>query len=128
VAGSFLGAGLAYNFTRTFFLGLEGRYLWTSQTDFDFENAGERIDANLTIEGIQATLNIGFRFYASLGPLRLFSATPAFQRACPIICNGECCVVKRKRAGPGTPNGLTASERRAVRVFHNLQIVQYCIE
>jgi opacity protein-like surface antigen len=62
VAGGFLGAGIAYNFTREFFLGLEGKYLWTSNADFDIHTAGEQVDTNFRIEGVQATVNLGFRF------------------------------------------------------------------
>lgn len=60
VAGGFLGGGLAYNFTRQFFLGIEGKYLWTSNADFEIH--GEHVDTNLKIEGVQGTVNLGFRF------------------------------------------------------------------
>jgi opacity protein-like surface antigen len=62
VAGGFLGAGIAYNFTREFFLGLEGKYLWTSDADFDVRIETERVHANLRIEGVQGALVLGMRF------------------------------------------------------------------
>lgn len=62
VAGGFLGAGLSVNLSKQFFLGIEGRYLWTSKTDFDVRDAGETSRAEFTLEGIQGTVNIGFRF------------------------------------------------------------------
>lgn len=62
VAGAFLGAGLSVNLGRQFFLGIEGKYLWTSETDFDIHNGGERSRADFKIEGLQGTFNIGFRF------------------------------------------------------------------
>ncbi|MGA3084641.1 MAG: outer membrane beta-barrel protein [Thermodesulfobacteriota bacterium] len=52
--GGFLGLGAIFNVTPKLFVGLEGKYLWTTQSSF--------IDAETSLNGIQATFNIGFRF------------------------------------------------------------------
>ncbi len=52
--GGFIGLGAIFNVTPKFFFGLEGKYLWTTQSTF------LGVDADL--KGIQATGNIGFRF------------------------------------------------------------------
>lgn len=62
VGGGFLGAGLSLNLSKQFFLGVEGKYLWTSKTDFDVHNGEEISKADFKIEGIQGTFNMGFRF------------------------------------------------------------------
>ena len=55
--GSFLGIGVQFNVTPDVFVGLEGRYLWTTSSDF---NEVGILGTNLN--GAQATFNIGFRF------------------------------------------------------------------
>jgi opacity protein-like surface antigen len=52
--GGFLGLGALFNVTPKFFFGLEGKYLWTTKSTF--------IDAETDLNGIQATVNVGFRF------------------------------------------------------------------
>ena len=52
--GGFLGLGAIYNVTPRVFVGLEGKYLWTTKSGF--------YDEDINLDGIQATLNIGFRF------------------------------------------------------------------
>ena len=52
--GGFLGLGATFNFTPRFFVGVEGKYLWTTTTTV--------INADVNLTGIQATANIGFRF------------------------------------------------------------------
>jgi len=52
--GGFLGLGARFNVTPKIFLGLEGKYLWTTKSTFN--------NAETDLTGIQATLNIGFRF------------------------------------------------------------------
>jgi opacity protein-like surface antigen len=59
LAGGFLGAGVAYNFTSRFFLGLEAKYLWTESASFTIQ--GERVES-LKVEGVQGTAILGFRF------------------------------------------------------------------
>jgi opacity protein-like surface antigen len=52
--GGFLGLGATFNVTPKLFVGLEGKYLWTTQSSFT--------DAETSLNGILATFNIGFRF------------------------------------------------------------------
>jgi opacity protein-like surface antigen len=54
--GVFLGIGAQYNITPTVFVGLEGKYLWTTKTTFSDTNA------DIDLSGIQGTINLGFRF------------------------------------------------------------------
>jgi opacity protein-like surface antigen len=54
--GGFLGIGTQYNFTPNLFVGLEGKYLWTTKTTF------RDTDGEMDLSGIQATINLGFRF------------------------------------------------------------------
>ncbi len=62
VAGGFLGAGVTWNFTREFFLGLEGKYLWTSTAHLNVDIGQQTFHPNFTLEGAQGTVNIGYRF------------------------------------------------------------------
>ena len=52
--GGFLGLGGTFNLTPRLFIGLEGKYLWTTTATI--------INAKTNLTGIQATANIGFRF------------------------------------------------------------------
>ncbi len=52
--GGFVGLGATFNFTPRLFVGVEGKYLWTTTTTV--------INADVNLTGIQATANIGFRF------------------------------------------------------------------
>jgi opacity protein-like surface antigen len=54
--GGFLGIGTQYNITPNIFVGLEGKYLWTTKTTFS------DTDKDIGLDGIQATINLGFRF------------------------------------------------------------------
>jgi opacity protein-like surface antigen len=54
--GGFLGIGTQYNITPAVFLGIEGKYLWTTKTTFT------NTDKDVGLEGIQATINLGYRF------------------------------------------------------------------
>ncbi len=54
--GGFLGIGAQYNITPNVFVGLEGKYLWTTKTTF------RDTDSEIDLGGIQATVNLGFRF------------------------------------------------------------------
>jgi opacity protein-like surface antigen len=54
--GGFLGLGAQYNFTPKVFVGVEGKYLWTTKTTF------RDTDAEVDLGGIQATVNLGYRF------------------------------------------------------------------
>ncbi|HVN98208.1 MAG TPA: hypothetical protein VMT62_17415, partial [Syntrophorhabdaceae bacterium] len=62
VAGGFVGAGMTYNITKEFFLGLEGKYLWTTKASLSGSWMGIPVDTGFRIEGLHATLNIGYRF------------------------------------------------------------------
>jgi outer membrane protein W len=57
VLGYFLGLGANYNFTRTVYLGLEGKYFWAQPT---FNVQG--VDVKINIDGIYLTANVGYRF------------------------------------------------------------------
>ena len=54
--GGFAGLGMNYNFSPTTYVGLEGKYLWTSDASFSAAHVKYKLD------GIIATLNLGFRF------------------------------------------------------------------
>lgn len=54
--GGFAGLGMNYNFSPTAYVGLEGKYLWTSDASFSAAHVKYKLD------GIIATLNLGFRF------------------------------------------------------------------
>jgi hypothetical protein len=56
LGGGFLGAGASLKITPNFFIGLEGKYLWTST--FTINNIGTDINLN----GWIATFNLGFLF------------------------------------------------------------------
>ncbi len=53
--GGYLGGGIHYNITRQFFLGVEGKYLWTEQASFSGING-------FKLDGIFSNAVIGFRF------------------------------------------------------------------
>ncbi len=44
------------------FVGLEGKYLWTSRATLRATRAGVPVDANFKLEGVLGTVNIGHRF------------------------------------------------------------------
>jgi opacity protein-like surface antigen len=52
--GGFLGLGATFNFTPRLFVGVEGKYLWTTTATV--------INAKMNLNGILATAGIGFRF------------------------------------------------------------------
>ena len=56
LAGGFLGAGATIKVSPTVFLGLEGKYLWTTNLKLD------NLETDINLNGIQATLNLGFLF------------------------------------------------------------------
>lgn len=56
LAGGFLGAGATLKVSPTVFLGLEGKYLWTTNLTLD------NFESDINLNGIQATLNLGFLF------------------------------------------------------------------
>ena len=60
--GGFAGAGVNYNFTRNWFIGLEGKYLSTARPKYTTNVFGERLVYNFRTEGWIGTFNIGYRF------------------------------------------------------------------
>ena len=53
--GGYLGAGVHYNITKRFFLGVEAKYLWTERTNFSGIEG-------FKLDGIISNAVIGFRF------------------------------------------------------------------
>ena len=53
--GGYLGGGIHYNVTPRFFLGVEGKYLWTEQANFSGING-------FKLDGVITNAVIGFRF------------------------------------------------------------------
>jgi outer membrane protein W len=62
LAGGFLGLGLNFKITPTVFLGLEGKYLWTSNVTVINYNNNYSYSTDVNLNGIQATFNVGFLF------------------------------------------------------------------
>jgi outer membrane protein W len=61
--GGFLGAGVNINITESIFIGVEGRYLWVAEHNFEL---GETIQS-VEMDGYTATANIGYRFSTDWG-------------------------------------------------------------
>jgi outer membrane protein W len=53
--GGYLGGGIHYNITQRFFLGVEGKYLWTEQASFSGING-------FKLDGVISNAVFGFRF------------------------------------------------------------------
>jgi opacity protein-like surface antigen len=62
VIGVYLGAGIHYNITPAFFVGVEGKYFWTDDVDVRDEVLGVSAGRKFDMDGIIATAVIGFRF------------------------------------------------------------------
>jgi outer membrane protein W len=62
LAGGFLGLGIDFKITPTVFLGLEGKYLWTSNVTVKNYNDTYSYTSDVNLNGIQATVNVGFLF------------------------------------------------------------------
>jgi hypothetical protein len=56
LAGGFLGAGASIKISPTVSLGLEGKYLWTTNLTLD------NLETDINLNGVQATFNLGFLF------------------------------------------------------------------
>ena len=56
LVGGFLGAGASLKVSPTVFIGLEGKYLWTSAQTI------KNIDTDVNLNGFIATFNLGFLF------------------------------------------------------------------
>ena len=56
--GIFLGLGADINLSKKLFLGVEGRYLWVGQHEFQLGQVTRKVEIN----GFTATANLGYRF------------------------------------------------------------------
>ncbi|HSO71632.1 MAG TPA: outer membrane beta-barrel protein [Thermodesulfobacteriota bacterium] len=56
LGGGFLGVGASVKISPTVFIGLEGKYLWTSALSIN------NIDTDINLNGFLATFNLGFLF------------------------------------------------------------------
>lgn len=55
-------AGASYNFSERWYLGFEGRYIFTSDLNFKGTAAGTPVFAEGDLDGILATVFVGYRF------------------------------------------------------------------
>jgi len=62
VFGLNLGFGVNYNITQEFFLGIEGKYLLTSDAEFEGSAAGGSVKLEPDLNGYTVTAVLGFRF------------------------------------------------------------------
>jgi opacity protein-like surface antigen len=62
VFGGYLGLGVHYNITPRFFVGVEGKYLWTDRANPKDEYYDESLGVKFKLDGILATAVLGFRF------------------------------------------------------------------
>ena len=60
--GGFLGLGVTFKVSPRVFLGLEGKYLWTSNVTVRNYYNTYSYTTDVNLNGIQATLNVGFLF------------------------------------------------------------------
>ncbi|MBN2468815.1 MAG: outer membrane beta-barrel protein [Deltaproteobacteria bacterium] len=62
VFGFHFGVGFHYNITPTWFVGAEGKYLWTNDAKLSGNVRGVPIETNFKMDGIIATAVLGFNF------------------------------------------------------------------
>jgi opacity protein-like surface antigen len=62
VFGGFAGLGFHYNITPAWFVGAEGKYLWTSKVSLDETLLGSPVSGTFKLDGILANAVIGFKF------------------------------------------------------------------
>jgi opacity protein-like surface antigen len=62
VVGGHLGLGVHYNITPRFFVGAEGKYLWTSRAEPEEDFFDDSLGLKFKMDGILATAVVGFRF------------------------------------------------------------------
>jgi outer membrane protein W len=62
VFGAYAGLGFHYNINRTWFVGAEGKYLWTSSADLKDTVQGIPVSGSFKLNGILANAVVGFRF------------------------------------------------------------------
>jgi opacity protein-like surface antigen len=62
LVGGFLGLGASVKVSSKVFLGLEGKYLWTSTVTINNYNNTYSYNTDVNMNGIIVTLNVGFLF------------------------------------------------------------------
>jgi len=62
VFGAHLGLGVNYNITSSWFVGAEGKYLWTGHANLSDDVLGVSTTERFKLNGILATAVIGYRF------------------------------------------------------------------
>ncbi len=62
IFGGYLGAGIHYNITPRFFVGVEGKYLWTEKAKLKYGESWGPYDIEFRMDGIIATGVFGIRF------------------------------------------------------------------
>lgn len=62
VFGGFVGAGISYDVNDNIFIGLEGKYHYTSETTLRDTFLGYEISQKFRVEGLVGTALLGFRF------------------------------------------------------------------
>jgi opacity protein-like surface antigen len=60
--GVHLGLGVNYNITPKIFIGAEGKYIWTSETELEGTVIGVPVESTFKTDGIIGTAVLGFRF------------------------------------------------------------------
>ncbi len=62
VFGAHAGVGFHYNITPNWFIGAEGKYIWTNEAKLRDNVGGVPVEADFKMDGILATAVLGFRF------------------------------------------------------------------
>ncbi len=62
VAGGHIVLGVNYNITERFFLGVEGKSIWTEDAEFKDDYLGLPVTSNTNLNGYSITGVVGFRF------------------------------------------------------------------
>ncbi len=62
VAGGHIMLGVNYNITEQFFLGVEGKSIWTADAEFKDDYLGVPVSAKTNLNGYTITGVVGFRF------------------------------------------------------------------
>ena len=62
VFGFHLGGGMLFHLSPAWFVGVEGKYLWTGKAELEDRVRGEKIRVKIPMDGILATAVVGFRF------------------------------------------------------------------
>jgi outer membrane protein W len=62
VFGMNLGFGVTYNITRSVFVGVESKWIWTGEAEFQGSGLRVPFEVRSDLDGIIFTANLGFRF------------------------------------------------------------------